>query len=132
MNICCYIHIGLLLIYSAYKEITYYLLESLNGVVSMFTKQSNIDLNNRPLKDRFLTAVVNGKIGRIENAGVIVSLKEFKAHFTDIKSDYINSFLPAATIEPGQRSVSHTKYFFRVKKGVYLVHPEVLDIYKAG
>ena len=98
----------------------------------MITKLSTLDLNNLPLKDRFLIAVVNGKIGRVENAGVIVSLKEFKAHFADIKSDYINSFLPAATIEPGQRSVSHTKYLFRVKKGVYLVHPEVLDIYKTG
>ena len=75
-------------------------------------------------------AVVKGEIGRIENSGVVVSLKEFKAHFTDIKSDYINSFLPAATIEPGQRSVSHTKYLFRVKKGVYLVPPEVLETYE--
>ena len=83
-----------------------------------------------PLKDRFLLAVVNGDIGRVENSGVIVSLKEFKAHFNDITSDYINSFLPAATIEPGQRSVTNTKYLFRVKKGVYLVHPEVLEGYR--
>jgi len=83
-----------------------------------------------PLKDRFLLAVVNGDIGRVENSGVIVSLKEFKAHFNDITSDYINSFLPAATIEPGQRSVTNTKYVFRVKKGVYLVHPEVLEGYR--
>ena len=83
-----------------------------------------------PLKERFLIAVVNGEIGRVENSGVIVSLKEFKAHFNDITSDYINSFLPAATIEPGQRSVTNTKYVFRVKKGVYLVHPEVLDDYR--
>lgn len=111
----------------------------------MFTKEvkanagtfSNINKNrklkkqsNLPLKDRFLIAVVKGEIGRIENSGVIVSLKEFKAHFNDITSDYINSFLPAATIEPGQRSITNTKYLFRVKKGVYLVHPEVLENYK--
>ena len=47
-------------------------------------------------------AVVNGEIGRQENSGVVVPLKEFKAHFNDIKSDYINSFLPVATTEPGQ------------------------------
>jgi len=103
---------------------------------------NNKDLNNKtisnirneqselPLKERFLLAVVNGEIGRVENSGVIVSLKEFKAHFNDITSDYINSFLPAATIEPGQRSVTNTRYVFRVKKGVYLVHPEVLEGYK--
>jgi len=103
---------------------------------------NNKDLNNKtisnnrneqselPLKDRFLLAVVNGELGRVENSGVIVSLKEFKAHFNDITSDYINSFLPAATIEPGQRSVTNTRYVFRVKKGVYLVHPEVLEGYK--
>ena len=57
---------------------------------------------------------------------LIVSLRKFKANCTDIKSDYINSFLPAVTLEPGQRSVSHTIYLFRVKKRVYLVHPEAL------
>jgi len=112
----------------------------------MFTKEvkatkssiSSINKNRKlkkqsalSLKDRFLIAVVNGEIGRIENSGVIVSLKEFKAHFNDVTSDYINSFLPAATIEPGQRSITNTKYLFRVKKGVYLVHPEVLENYKA-
>ena len=85
---------------------------------------------SQPLKDRFLTAVANAEIGRVENAGVIVTLKEFKAHFNDIKSDYINSFLPAATIETGQHSVTTTKYVFRIKKGVYLVHPEVLIGYR--
>jgi len=125
-------------------------MQSLNGDVRMYTKQvktkivnpksntlNNKILNNKPieqsdlsLKDRFLLAVVNGEIGRVENSGVIVSLKEFKAHFNDITSDYINSFLPAATIEPGQRSVTKTKYVFRVKKGLYLVHPEVLEGYR--
>jgi len=75
-------------------------------------------------------AVTNGEIGQVDDAGVIVSLKEFKAHFNDIKSDYINSFLPAATIEPGQCSVTNTKYVFRVTKGVYRVHPEVLVNYQ--
>jgi len=52
--------------------------------------------NSITLKVRFLMAVTNGEIGQVDDAGVIVSLKEFKAHFNDIKSDYINSFLPAA------------------------------------
>ena len=82
------------------------------------------------LKDRFLMAVTNGEIGQVDDCGVIVSLKEFKAHFNDIKSDYINSFLPAATLEPGQCSMSRTKYVFRVSKGIYRVHPEVLALYQ--
>ena len=101
------------------------------GTISNINKNRKLtNQSTLPLKDRFLIAVVKGEIGRIENSGVIVSLKEFKAHFNDITSDYINSFLPAATIEPGQRSITNTKYLFRVKKGVYLVHPEVLENYK--
>jgi len=104
--------------------------QNLNKNITPNIASKLTDLNVVPLKDRFLIAVVKGEIGRVENSGVIVSLKEFKAHFTDITSDYINSFLPAATIEPGQRSISHTKYVFRVRKGVYLVHPEVLENYR--
>lgn len=52
-----------------------------------------------------------------------------KKYFSDIKTEYINSFLPAATLEPGQYSMSHTKYLFRVRKGAYLVHPEALKVY---
>jgi len=59
-----------------------------------------------------------------------VTLKAFKAYFSDIKTDYINSFLPAATFEPGQSSVSHTKYLFRVRKGAYLIHPDALIAFK--
>jgi len=85
---------------------------------------------NRLLKDRFLEAVVKGELGRVENSGTVVTLKEFKEHFSDIKTDYINSFLPAATLQPGQSSASHTRYLFRVRKGAYLVHPDVLLAYQ--
>jgi len=80
----------------------------------------------RLLKQRFLEAVVKGELGRVEDAGIVVTLKEFKAYFSDIESSYIGSFLPAATFEPGRSSVTHTKYLFRVRRGVYLVHPDVL------
>jgi len=86
--------------------------------------------DNRLLKDRFLEAIIKGELGSIENSGIVVTLKEFKAYFCDIKTDYINSFLPAATLEPGQSSVSHTRYLFRVRKGAYLVHPDVLLAYQ--
>jgi len=83
----------------------------------------------RLLKDRFLEAVVKGELGSVENSGTVVTLKVFKAYFNDIKTDYINSFLPAATLEPGQSSVTHTRYLFRVRKGAYLVHPDALEAY---
>ena len=84
---------------------------------------------SRQLKDRFLEAVIKGELGSVENSGRVVTLKAFKAYFSDIKTDYINSFLPAATLEPGQTSASHTRYLFRVRKGVYLVHPDSLAAY---
>ena len=54
------------------------------------------------LKERFLNAIISGELGKQSEFGVIVTLKEFKRHFGDIQSAYVNSFLPAAVIEPGQ------------------------------
>ncbi len=82
------------------------------------------------LKNRFLEAVSSGDLGQVDDYGVVVSLKEFKTYFSDVKSDYVNSFLPAAVIEIGQRSATHTKFLFRVRKGVYRVHPDAIDDYK--
>jgi len=78
------------------------------------------------LKQRFLSAVVSGVLGVHDERGVIVTLAEFKNYFSDITSDYINSFLPAATFEPGQATVTHTKYLTRIRKGVYLVHMDAV------
>jgi len=84
------------------------------------------------LKERFLDAVSNGYLGEVDDFGVVVSLKQFKAYFKDVKSDYINSFLPAAVIEVGQQSATHTKYVFRVRKGLYRVHPDALQEHAAS
>ena len=62
--------------------------------------------------------------------GTVVALKDFKACFSDITSQYVSSFLPAVTFEPGQSSLSHTKYLFRIRKGVYLLYPDALRGYK--
>jgi len=89
--------------------------------------QTQAEVGKAPsLKHRFLEAVVNGELGSRENSGIIVTLKAFKHYFNDIKTDYVNSFLPAATIETGQRTITQTKFLYRVKKGVYLVHADVL------
>jgi len=81
---------------------------------------------HRQLKQRFLAAVARGELGRVDDRGTVVTLKEFKAYFTDITTDYVNSFLPASTIEVGQSSCSHTRFVFRLSKGVYLVHADAL------
>jgi|GEM_PF-990061 len=84
------------------------------------------------LKLRFLEAVSKGELGEVDDFGVIVSLREFKTYFCDVKSDYINSFLPAAVIETGQYTATHTKYLFRIRKGMYRVHPDALKQYQAA
>lgn len=84
------------------------------------------------LKNRFLEAVTSGDLGEVDDFGVVVSLKQFKSYFKDVKSDYINSFLPAAVIETGQRSTTHTKYLFRIRKGLYRVHPDALEEHAAS
>ncbi len=55
-----------------------------------------------------------------------VTLKEFKFYFSDITSQYRDSFLPAATLEAGQSTMTHTKFVFRLSKGVYLLHSDLL------
>jgi len=79
------------------------------------------------LKDRFIEAVKNGELGTTDDQGTMITLQEFRDYFSDIKTQYSLSFLPAATIEPGQRTMSHTKFVFRVRKGVYRVHPDAID-----
>jgi len=79
------------------------------------------------IKQRFLDAIVKGELGSNEDLGVIVTLHEFKVYFKDINTQYVNSFLPAAVIETGQHSVTHTKFLFRIRKGVYLVHADAVD-----
>ena len=79
------------------------------------------------LKERFLKAVITGDLGRADEFGIIVSLFEFKNYFKDIDSSYINTFLAAAVIETGQNSITHTKYLFRMNRGEYLLHPDVIE-----
>ncbi|VAW70222.1 hypothetical protein MNBD_GAMMA09-1577 [hydrothermal vent metagenome] len=79
------------------------------------------------LKQRFLAAVMRGELGSLESQGYIVTLKEFKTYFSDITTQYADSFLPAATIEPGQISMSHTRFLFRLRPGVYLLHSDLIE-----
>ncbi len=78
------------------------------------------------LRERFISAVQKGELGHVEERGIIVTAKEFRFYFSDIKTQYVVSFLPSATIEPGRTLMSYTKYLFRVRKGVYLLHPDLI------
>jgi len=83
--------------------------------------------NKGLLKDRLIEAPVCGELGSIEDRGIVFTIKDFKSVFVDIKTDYINSFLPAAAIEPGRETMTRTKFLFRVRKGVCRVHPYLLS-----
>jgi len=82
--------------------------------------------NDNSLRSRFINAIASGELGRVDEQGIIFTLKEFKLYFAEIKTDYINSFLPASIIEAGRMEMSHTKFLFRIRKGVYRVHPDLL------
>jgi len=84
------------------------------------------------LKQRFLDAVIKGDLGSADERGVVVTLEQFKLYFSDVKTDYINSFLPASTIEPGRVTASHTRFVFRLRNGVYLVRRDVLKACSKG
>ena len=83
--------------------------------------------NKEPLKQRFLDAINCGDLGTLDDYGVTITVKEFKAYFRDINPHYPGAFLRQATIEQGQISATHTQYLFHVRKGVYRVHPDALE-----
>ena len=113
----------MLIVYSLHGYVFLYIVLYIAIYVAKGLRMSTIENN---LKDRFFRAVVLGDLGSLENEGVVVRLKEFKRYFKDIKTQYVSSFMPAATFEPGMYTPSHTRFLFRVGKGVYLIHSDVL------
>jgi len=77
------------------------------------------------LKQRFITAMLNGDLGTTDDRGTVVTLKEFKAYFPDVTTQYVSSFLPAVTIEKGRYAMTNTRFLFRIHKGVYMLHPDL-------
>jgi len=47
----------------------------------------------------------------------VILLKEFKAYFSDIATQYVSSLLPTATFVSGQFVPSHTRFVFQLRKG---------------
>lgn len=78
------------------------------------------------LKQRFLKAVGSGELGKVTELGIIVTVPEFKAFFSDLNVRYSTSFLPAAAIEQGRYRITHTHFVFRLRAGIYRVHPDAL------
>ena len=78
------------------------------------------------LKKRFLDAVNCGELGTIDDYGVVVTVREFKLYFRDIKTDYIGSFLPAASIEEGQTTATHMINLMCLPIILYLLHSQRL------
>ena len=81
------------------------------------------------LKMRFLKAVLAGELGSNDKQGITVTSKEFISYFNDIHPGYVKKFLPAATIEKGRTEASYTQYIFRVRRGVYRLHSQAIDVY---
>ncbi len=80
------------------------------------------------LKEQFLSAVAEGKLGSPDpQGGAIVTLQEFKHYFNNVKPSYSSIFLSGSVIETGQYTPTHTRFVFRIAKGVYKVHPAVLN-----
>ena len=80
--------------------------------------------NEEKLKDRFIQAIKSGEFSTQTPEGTIVTLKDFKQHFSEIKTQYVTSFLPAATLEPGMVTISHV-----LKTGTIVTQTELHDYY---
>ena len=79
------------------------------------------------LKQRFLQAIIDGELGVLnDSGGATVTLRDFRRFFSDVDFNYAGSFLPGSVIETGQVSATHTRFVFRVGRGVYLVHPDAI------
>ena len=83
------------------------------------------------IRRRFEEEIEKYYLGR-PHQSVSQIYEEFKEYFSDVKTDYINSFLPASTIEPGRSTVSHTRFLFRLRNGVYLVHADAIQVCGEG
>ena len=80
------------------------------------------------MKDRFLNAIIMGELGTKDSAGFVVTLCEFKQYFrSEIKSSYIETFLPSVVIERGCSSITPVRYLNKVRRGVYHVGFDVVE-----
>jgi hypothetical protein len=76
-----------------------------------------------PLRERFLDALIDGRLGR----DGVVSRQEFMAFFCDDKQTYTGVFLSNSEVQTGQHSPTYRHFTIRLAQGVYRVHPEAIS-----
>ncbi len=79
------------------------------------------------LRELFLHAVNEGNIGTIDDAGVVITLKDLEACFPDINVRYFHHFLPASSLQNTQQNISAEKFLIQINSDTYRVHPEYFE-----
>ena len=75
------------------------------------------------LRERFLDAVIDGKLG----SGLVVTRQEFMSYFSDDNTATTGCFLSNSEIVTGQpHSPMYNHFTLRVSEGVYRIHPMAL------
>jgi hypothetical protein len=73
------------------------------------------------LRERFLDAIIDGKLGQ----GIIVTRPQFIQYFKDDPLTYTGVFLSNSEMDTGQHS-DYIHFTLRIGKGIYRVHPVAL------
>lgn len=74
------------------------------------------------LRERFLDAMIHGKIG----TGLMVSRSELMNHFKDDNPKTTGCFLSNSEMITGVHSPTYTHFTLRATDGVYRIHPTAL------
>lgn len=75
------------------------------------------------LRERFLDAVIDGKLGN----GIVVSRQNFMDYFSDDNPATTGCFLSNSEIVTGQpHSPMYSHFTLRISEGVYHIHPDAL------
>ena len=63
--------------------------------------------------------------------GIVVTSKEFVDYFIREKTKvYLRTYLPSVSIEPGRYVMSHNKYLFKIGRGQFRLHGDVIAKHK--
>ncbi|MFV7771608.1 hypothetical protein [Shewanella marisflavi] len=77
------------------------------------------------LKERFLDAMIDGKIGR----GLVVTREEFMAYFDKDNSNTTGCFLSNSEVKTGAvHSPTYDHFTQRIGDGTYRILPKALEI----
>lgn len=75
------------------------------------------------LRNRLLDEMLDGRLG----CGLVVTRKEFIAHFPDVPESHTGVFLSNSEMSDGARhSPTWTHFTERVAVGAYRIHPKAL------